>query len=273
MKRARCVAYVAVASLVMVSGCGGTPSTGPSYPSSDNQLVGLVTNGVVGGIAGVRVVVSGGSSIGEATTTDEQGYFRLPYDFRSAGQLAFAKDGYAPLTMAVQAGKPSGLLTAFLHFLDPPVNLAGSYTFTFVADASCLQIPDALRTRSYGAVISQPAQFPQSTRFDVRLLGATFAAATLRIGGALDSFSGAVEAHTVRFQIANGPESIELDEGIAEQIAPDVRLEIDGGAAITVADGEKFSGDMTGYVAVTGPDGIHKCSSTTHRIAFVRTSR
>ncbi len=255
--------------MALAAACGRSSPAGPSFAlgSTNDQLVGAVRNPISGYVAGVHVAVTSGPSAGVVTLTDADGAFRVPYNFRSPGRLDFTKEGYAPWTFAPDRIQPSGVLSIILHLAEPPVHLAGEYRLQFIADSACTQLSVALRIRSYTATIHQPQQFPQSTAFDANLSGATFAPATL--SGALDSFSGAAEGHTVRLGIANSLESIEgVDEGIAEQIAPDVRLEIFGSASVEVADPQSFSARMSGYFAVTDPTGTRKCTSTNHLMRF-----
>jgi hypothetical protein len=259
--------------LLGLNGCGVAPSVAPTPDnggSTATRLVGVVSNPVTGRIIGVEVAVIDGPLAGERTLTGVDGVFRLPYNFRTDGDLQFSKDGYAPLTVKIPMGaQPSGAIAIGLHLAAAPVSLGGIYTITFTADRACAQIPDELRTRSYVATVAQPAQFPQNTRFDVELSGASFAAGTLR-GATLNSFYGFVEANSVGLRFANAFESIDIDEGIAEQIAPGARLEIFGSATLTVNDPASMSSPLTGYFALTDATGTRKCSSSSHLVVMTR---
>jgi hypothetical protein len=270
---AMCRAGAAV-SILVLGGCGQSSSVAPTPPvlsSTNDQLAGVVSNAIIGPLAGVRVENVSASSTTAVTVTDADGYFRLPYDFRMPRQLAFTKDGFAPYTLSLPvSSRPSGLVAVTLHLATPPVTLAGTYTVQFVADSSCTQIPDALRVRTYAASLVQASQFPQSTRFDVTLSGASFAQGAVG-RTTLDSFTGLVEANSVVLSIENQFEAIELDEGIAETLGPRARLEIEGNASFTVIDPSNFSGSMTGYFALTQDGAIRKCISANHVVAFTRT--
>jgi hypothetical protein len=51
----------------------------------------------------------------------------------------------------------------------------GNYTFTFVADSSCTDLPDNVRTRTYAANIApgQQSGFPADTQYYVSVAGTT----------------------------------------------------------------------------------------------------
>src|SRR5678815_3248865 len=58
-----------------------------------------------------------------------------------------------------------------------PVNLAGDYTLTLVADGACAQLPDEARTRTYAATVTQEPNSiyrPDNTAFSVALSGSEF---------------------------------------------------------------------------------------------------
>jgi hypothetical protein len=267
------VTFIATAiGMLLLIGCSAKTSVAPTSgsASSGGQLVGQVANSITGPIEAVRVAVTSGPSAGASTLTGVDGVFRVSYDFRAAGQLEFAKDGYAPLAFSIPEGRqPNGAIAVALHLAALPLSLRGVYTATFVADASCTQIPEVLRTRSYVATLDQAQAFPQDTRFDVTLTGASFAAGTLR-SAVLNSFFGFVEGNTVALTVANLFESVEIAEGIAEQVAPGVLLEIYGKAMVTVDDPAHVSMPMTGYFALTDASGTRICNSSNHRVALTR---
>jgi len=266
------VTYLSTLIAVLAFNACGVTATAPTplaAGSTAEQLVGVVTNSIAGPLSDVQVSVIGGTSSGAMTQTGHDGYFRVPFNFRSPGELRFAKDGYAPLTV-VPTAQPSGAIAISLHLAVPPLRMAGTYTVTFTAGSECTQIPDTLRSRSYTASVDQPAQFPQNTRFEVSLTGAAFANGTLRVS--LSSFYGFVEGSTVQFRVANLWESLEIDEGIAEQIAPGVRLEIFGAATQSVADPDHMAMPMTGYFALTDGSGTRSCASPNHLVRWSRLS-
>jgi hypothetical protein len=68
----------------------------------------------------------------------------------------------------------------YLDVLEPPVAVAGDYTLTFIADSTCTNLPDELRTRRYAASIAPadlkwpgyPAE--SDTSFKVTATGSDF---------------------------------------------------------------------------------------------------
>lgn len=251
---------------IFTVGCGSTsisPTASGATPQPIN-LFGNVSNSVAGPVDAARVSVTDGASAGATTLTGSDGSFRLSYNASSEGHLQVTKDGYVPTVVSVPSGfRTNGVWSIILH-VATSANLAGTYAATFVADRACGQIPEAMRTRQYDAVVDQPSQFPQNTQFAVKLSGAQFAQGTENVP--LDSFYGFIEGTSVRLDIANSFELVDVEEGIAEQIAAGVRLEIFGRANLAVLDPGSLSAAMTGYFAVTDASGIHKCDSSNHLV-------
>ncbi len=263
---------VAAAAVAGLSGCRGATAVAPSPngPGSGSaQLTGVVSNSITGPIRGAHVVAIDGPLAGAAALTGADGTFSLPYRMGFDGHLQISKDGYAPVTLPVSGRDQSDSTVAIaLHVAETPLTIAGRYTITFVADPVCVQIPEALRTRSFVANLDQATAFPQNTRFDGELSGASFAPAVLR--GELNSFFGFVEGSLVSVRIANLFESAEVDEGIAEQIAPGVRLDIFGASTLTATDPTTLSARMSGYFAVRDGSGLRTCNSPNHLLEMRR---
>jgi hypothetical protein len=269
------VTFISIATaMLLLNGCSNTTAVAPTSIDprfNGSQLTGYVTNSVTGPIDAVRVSVTAGPYAGTSTLTGTDGLFLVPFDFRTAGEVAFAKDGFAPVVVSIPVRQSQGAIAIDLHFATPPLSLRGVDTATFVADASCTQIPERLRTRSYHATVDQAQAFPQDTRFDVTLTGAAFATGTLR-GASLDSFFGFVEGNSVGLTVANLFESGQIAEGIAEQIAPGVLLEIYGNAMASVDNPANVSMPMTGYFALTDASGTRICHSSNHRVVLTRSA-
>jgi hypothetical protein len=163
-----------------------------------------------------------------------------------------------------------------LAALTPPVNMAGDYTLTFVADSACTDLPNELRTRTYGATIMPAAgqNAPVNTSFNVALGGASFLAD-------YTSFPIGVAGDFVRFLFGHdGP-------GIVEQVAPNAYLEFDGLAEATVGPSPvstistSFDGSIN-YCALRSPLGSYpdcipsqavahaECHSKNHWLTLTR---
>ena len=71
-------------------------------------------------------------------------------------------------------GRP--YLAFYLDVPAPPVNIAGDYTLTFVADSACADLPAEVRTRTYAATITLDSRpnTQANTGFKVEVSGAPF---------------------------------------------------------------------------------------------------
>jgi hypothetical protein len=125
------------------------------------------------------VEVLDGPQAGMAITADANGLFSYSGTFTSPVTLRASRDGYLPLTKTTQTSTPGGRPWVYfqLEVVAPPVNMAGDYTLTFVADSACLAgVPNELRTRSYAVTIapqSNPLARP-GTSFTLTATGVPF---------------------------------------------------------------------------------------------------
>jgi hypothetical protein len=172
------------------------------------------------------VEVLDGPQAGISATTDGSGWVSLSATYDQSTKFRASKDGYVSAeSLVVQPGVPAGYLVMIMGVPTPPVDLAGEYTLTFVADSACTGIPEELRTRTYAATIapSYGGRNPDGTFFWAAISGASFLAnqRAIPIGVAGD---------VVSFWLG--------EEGygafLVEQVAPDSYLEFDGGAEATV---------------------------------------
>jgi hypothetical protein len=97
-----------------------------------------------------RLEVAEGPSAGLAAITDAQGHFSIAAT-ASNDRVAVivSKDGYDTITARLRAGESRIVLRD-----SALTNIEGRATIVVTADASCMQIPAALRTRSYTAVVT-----------------------------------------------------------------------------------------------------------------------
>jgi hypothetical protein len=96
--------------------------------------------------------------------------------------------------------------------LAPPVNMAGDYTVTFMADSACTALPNEMRTRTYAATIGLvPNSVPANAYVSVPLSGASFYKY-------FNDLSMGVAGDYVGFWL----------EVLVEQIAPDTFLSFGG---------------------------------------------
>jgi hypothetical protein len=152
--------------------------------------------------------------------------------------------------------------------LAQPVNIAGTYTFTFVADGTCAGVPDAVRTRTYTATVTpHPAARTANTSYHVALGGAAF------VDG-FDGFPIGVAGDYVAFSLHGGH-----DAPVVEQVATDSYVAISGIAAASVGTSPvtTISVDFEGWVEhwtrppVPGSNlASAHCESAAHRLVMTR---
>jgi hypothetical protein len=162
-----------------------------------------------------------------------------------------------------------------LDVLAVPVSVAGDYTLTFIADASCTTLPDEARTRTYAATITPAPHRPQ-TSFDVTVTGAPMLAAYqkgwISVAGDYVAFGvGDWHGHA----------------GIVEELARHTYVGFDGSAEGSVQGAtlstietnfwglidycEKTSEMGANYGCSASPGVVHKqCTSETHRLILTR---
>ena len=204
------------------SGCGESRQlTSPVTPSSNapsvplQSLSGYVSDTAFRAVAGARVDVVDGPQSGMSFVSDAVGQFSYVGTFTTPVTLRATKDGYIALTKTTQTSAPGGRPWVYfqLEVVAPPVNIAGNYTLTFIADSSCTSIPSELRTRNYPSTIA-----PVSN-----LLARPDTSLTLTAGGAFletyDSFPIGVAGDYVVLSVYNGE-----DFGLVERIGPGTYL-------------------------------------------------
>jgi hypothetical protein len=100
------------------------------------------------------------------------------------------------------------------------VNIAGDYTVTFIADSACIDLPSAMRTRTYGATIT-PSSSPSSS-FTLIASGVAFL-------GNLNNFPIGVVGDYLDLWLHGGH-----DPAVVEQLAPNTYLAFSGNATASV---------------------------------------
>ena len=251
---------------LMAAACGGdqpraTTPTAPSIITSPARqtLFGSVSDTAFGPLVGARVEIVDGPQAGAFLTTAQDGRFSISFSSSETVTVRATKGGYVPATMSVRP--PSGVFLSFyLSPVAPPVNMAGTYTLTFVADSSCTQIPDDLRTRTYTATMTPSPYRSDHTLFDVTLSGASFYAGT-NIGN-YNSFDVGVAGDVVALSVYNG---LDEGEGIVEQLGPTTYLEFAGSASGSVGASDvstisvPFDGRFQYCVAKFAQSSLYRC--------------
>jgi len=266
-KRALCVVLL----VIVASACGGNNTTSPSSTPSPQPVsqpppasnAGGVVKGSVSDTAfrpldGARVEVVDGPQAGRSTTADANGNFSLSGTFDDATRFRATKDGHLAATQVSRTfPNISGRFLIFsLEVPAPPVNMAGDYTLTFIADSACVGLPDDVRTRTYAATItpSHPTNIPTAnTNFNVALSGASFLPSR-------DSFPIGVAGDYVTFWFS--------DPTLVEVIAPNTHLELYGAGGASVGT----SGVSTIAVSWDGEFEYSQteCESKNHQLILTR---
>jgi carboxypeptidase family protein len=216
-----------IGGALLIAACGeARPDVSPSpLDPRSYAMFGAVTDTAFRPIAGAKVEILEGPQQNMSVVTAADGRFSLTFASTLAVAVRATKEGYTPQTMTVRPS--SGVFVSFHLPVPETVNLAGTYTLTFEADAACRDIPEPLRTRTYTATIT-PSRFrPGNTLFEAMLSGAPLLSP-------YDGFEIGVAGDFVALSVFNDPDE---GEGIVEQVAPDTYLEIVGSATTSVPAG------------------------------------
>jgi hypothetical protein len=243
-------------------------------------------------VGGARVEVIDGPQAGMSSTVDATGTFSLTGTFDSTTRFRATKDGYVTATQTWSCsvdtcggqGASPWLGFYLASSLAAPVDIAGDYTLTFIADSACTDLPDEVRTRTYEATIvpSSIPNIPADTAFKVTVAGASF------LSGFADFGIGVVGDH-VDLWLDGGH-----DPPLVEQLAPNTYLAFSGNATVSVAAPiSSISASLDGwidYCVLKTPMGSHyncgtdntgavvtgqavtraHCDSTNHRLILTR---
>ena len=183
MRMSRSIVVLMLAHGVAAASCGSRGSanaTGPSAvfnpsavnpPSNGSVLVrGSVYDTAYRALAGARVEVVNGPQAGQVTMADGRGEFSLSGTFDDATRFRATKDGYVTAT---RTRSTSSWVWFELGVVAAPMDIAGDYTMTFVADGSCVTLPEAVRTRAYATTIPATANAsPANASFSIAVSGA-----------------------------------------------------------------------------------------------------
>ena len=223
---------------VMMSGCDNPttplaptppPQAAPPPGSREIQLTGVVFDTAFRRLAGAVVEILDGSLAGSSATTGPDGVVSFHGALDGSVRARASKDGHVTATetsgdFCSTCSPPRRSVVFYLVPTAPPVtNLAGSYTLTVAADPACRDLPDDMRTRSYGATVAPASSFrgPAGTQFEVRLGGAPFVAS-------FDRFSIGVAGDVVGLEFWGDV------YGFAEQVSARTTLAFGGRAEVSV---------------------------------------
>jgi hypothetical protein len=274
-----------------LAGCGHSPAPvaplAPSPvpqaapPSTAIQVTGWVSDSAFRPLAGASVEVLDGPQAGTVAVVDATGQFSLTGTFDDATRFRATKDGHVPTTgtlspVCTNCSSSRRYIYFYMAVLAPPVDIAGDYTLTFIADSSCSSIPSELRTRTYAATITPGSNghSPANTYFNAAVSGASFLAD-------YQSFPIGVAGDLVAFELrGDGPY-------LVEALEPNTYIGFDGRAEASVATSavSTISASFQGwidYCALKSPMGQYyscipgqavahaECQSTNHRLILTR---
>jgi hypothetical protein len=254
------------------------PQPGPPPAPTAVRVDGWVYDSAFRILAGASVEILDGPQAGTSTTADAMGHFSMTGTVDDTTRFRATMEGHLA-SIGSLSSSCAGCSARFIYFYlavnAPPVNMAGEYNLTFVADA-CVTLPSELQTRTYGATIApgSNSHSPVDTFYTVAVSGAPFVA---NYGG----FSIGVAGDLVAFELrGEGPTLI-------EQVAETTYLGFDGRAEARVnpANVSTISAAFIGsinYCALPAPIGQYwdcnparavahaECQSTTHRLILTR---
>jgi hypothetical protein len=130
-----------------------TPTPTPTPPPALLTVSGSVSDAVYRRVADVRIEVVSGPQQGTMTFSDDAGNFAIEPKLSPLSQIRASKQGYVESTQFVAGAGPTVDLKFFLSSANPPLNITGTYEVTFIADATCTELPDLARRRTYSATI------------------------------------------------------------------------------------------------------------------------
>lgn len=238
-----CMRNIGILALLVlaqgVAGCGGYDAA-PLAPSPVSQpgspppvvtvpgLRGSVSDTAFRPVAGARVEIVDGPRAGESVTAGATGTFALAGPFSGTETVRATKAGYVSGTRAFSSSsgpyQDHHYIAFALNVVSAPANVAGDYTFTFIADSACTDLPSEARTRTYAATVTPEASsvyYPANTLFNVVLSGPAF------FDSAHSGFVIGVAGNDIGMWLGDPP--------VVERLDPNTYLAMGGEARATVA--------------------------------------
>ena len=123
-------------------------------------LRGVVWDSALRGLGGARVEVLDGASAGTTVVAERSGAVTLTGAFDSSTRFRASHEGHETLvsTWAGNNGASAWLTFTLRPLAPPPPDLAGDYTMTITASASCSSLPAESRSRTYRASLKANAR-------------------------------------------------------------------------------------------------------------------
>lgn len=251
--------------MLTVSGCGSSSSpTSASRLPGPTTLRGTVFDTALRAVSGAKIEILDGPQTEASVTTDASGRFTVIGTFNSGTRFRTTKDGFLPATNTY-LGTTCGAcgFDVYLATDAPPLDLAGDYALTLVADSACTNLPNVALRRTYAAKIVPMAasELPVKTSFRVTLVGGSFL----------------FQDH-YNFVIRSAGDFLKFSvESLVEQIA-DGAVEFGGSgeASVGASTVSTFTAPFDGQVDYCEPSGSSavcahtRCASENHRLILER---
>jgi hypothetical protein len=224
---------------IAAAGCGDRElaapmATAPSPLPPSPVSIPPIGIGLIGGVvydttlrplSGATVEVLDGPQAGTSTIADAKGEFSLSGTFDNATRFRATKEGHVAATSTIA-------LNRRIDFYLAPVvvaaaNMTGEYTLTVTADSSCDELPNEVRTRTYGATVTPNTSwhYPDNTHFDVWARGPFLVGFT-----SSDRIVMAMAEDHIWFWLG----SLRGQPALVEQLSPTTYVAFGGGASASV---------------------------------------
>jgi hypothetical protein len=246
---------------------GGVQASQPIVvvPTGTFRLTGDV-EGFGAQLGGALVQVTSGVGAGLSTVTGpNSGFYRL-YGVAGNIEITVSKDQYVPMTRALTVSSNSGSVNFDLVPINPPPNLAGTYSLRITADPSCATagagtLPAIGRDRRYTATLAQ-----NQSSLHVVLGGASFLNDS-------NSFYGSLAAPDLTKATFYLDDYYYYKTFDVAEVLPDnsgnVYLPV--GEIAVIRSGADLVGTFNGTIEIkASPSGafLGQCKSTNHAVTF-----
>ena len=237
------ILFLLVSGALGCSAAGSSPTaptaanigtaTAPTAPVGSLVISGTVFDTAYRPLAGATVEVLDGPNAGLSTTAGPRGLFSLTGLFDTNTRFQATASNHVVATKTLQPYCAQCAPNWWVHFTldvpEPPVNIAGDYTLTVVANPSCTMLPQEMRTREFAVTIPAVAIPSQQ----LRISGATFFEDW-------DTISMGVAGEYVGFWL----------ETLVEQTAPNMFLAFAGEASgnVDTSSRDTFAMAFTGSI-------------------------
>jgi hypothetical protein len=231
-----------------------TAANAPSIAPAGIAVAGKVYDTGYRELAGAVIEVVDGPSAGQQAIADSSGQFALLGNFDENTHFRATKaghsDGVVKMSPSCVACHPNFWIYFYLAVPDAPAALAGDYTLTITADATCAGLPEYARQRSYSVHVAAAPYQPtsQNTVFQATVDGGHFS------DRAYDGIWFAVAGDYIEWSTGD----LHGDPGLVDRTAEDSYYSVGAwghtmlGAGGTASIASTFEGQVTHCVLKPG---------------------